>query len=200
MNRSTDAWIKKYRRHFADNVARLGGIKDISSERRLVAREAAVLQTELDYIAQRLACGDGGSREDLNLFTSISATVKSLFASAVMPATVDHTNTERDRAALRGILEKIIAAREEEASGARGNVVVDARANRDRGGSTVEHEPPRLQLQQQQPDAAPTSPATADQPQATPGVNSTQAFYEWIENGSGGGIPGGFTRRERFER
>jgi len=33
---------------------------------------------------------------------------------------------------------------------------------------------------------------------AAPGVNSTQAYYEWVDSGGGGGPPGGWTRRERF--
>jgi hypothetical protein len=121
MNRST-AWIQKFRRHFANNVARLGG-KDITSERKTIAREAAVLQTEKDMLAQRLAAsGNGGSREDLNLFTQLSSNVKGLFESArIIPATVNHkANEERDHAALISIFENLIRVqREEEAERAR---------------------------------------------------------------------------------
>jgi hypothetical protein len=176
------AWKEKFRRHFANNVARLGG--DISNERRLAARQAAILQTELDYIAQRLAAGDGGTREDLNLFVSISATVKNLFESVAVTPAIDHkAAAERDRAALLAVFEKYIDTRQEE----EGSVIIDARSNRD--------EPCRLQ----QPDVAPTSPATVEQPiekeaAAAPGANSTTAYFEWIEN-AGGGFR---TPRERF--
>ena len=53
------------------------------------------------------------------------------------------------------------------------------------------------------PDAARAAKERAMQPSvlrapAAPGVNSTQAYYEWVGGGGDGGPPGGYTRQERF--
>src|SRR5713226_3020076 len=115
MTDQSAAWKQKYKRHLADNVARLGGV-DITAQRRAIAREAAILQTEQDGMAQRFAAGNGGSREDLNLFTSISSTVKSLFESVGAPDVVVNQNAENEqvRAALEQTLANLIRVKREE--------------------------------------------------------------------------------------
>jgi hypothetical protein len=116
MTESSDLRKQKFKKHFADNVARLGG-KDITPERRTIAREAAVLQAQRDRMTERFAAGNGATSDELKLYDQLSATVKDLFASAGYTPQSTATEQQGDaetRAAFVRAIEGLLRAQDDE--------------------------------------------------------------------------------------
>src|SRR5438477_11698779 len=76
-------WAQRYRKHMAAYVKLLGGADNITPINRAIVRSAAIMQTELELMAQKFAASGstGATREDLLLFTQTSSTVQSLLES-----------------------------------------------------------------------------------------------------------------------
>jgi hypothetical protein len=204
MTDQSATWTRKFKKHYAANIERLGGAS-ITPHRRTVAKQAAVFQVELDRLAQRFAAGNGATSEDLRLYTQISSTVQQLFeSSGYTPAVaVNRKADEEERATLArtmvDALDRIRRARQD----GQGTAVIIDNTNEEHPQPpaevhrAIEQPPPRstprLVVEPPKPEPSPPrqlTPAEAkqkameSQPQPSSGEPSnTQLALEWMSGG-----------------
>jgi hypothetical protein len=195
-------WKQKFKRHYADNVAALGGAS-ITSSRRTIAKIAAVLQVEHDQMAARFASGNA-STDDVTAYIKLFDSIQTLFESCgFTPAVVVKTDDGSAlRAAMVDAFSRIIDARkrEEVARAAANGIIIQenetyqAALERTLGitaprsttviidnvgvvdAPRVEQPPPRSTPRLVTPDA--TSQTAAPQPPSNE-PSTTQKYLEW---------------------
>jgi hypothetical protein len=194
-------WAKYYKAFLADNIEALGGEESITPLRRQSAKTLATLQTELAILTDRFAASRGGNAEGLVQFLKISGEIsaqqKALGLdrpkreSAPPPG---ESGLERLVALLNGIVRSNEAKRRVEESRGIYRTVDGAIITPEMLSTRSLRSESPAPLPSASPASLSSPPSPSVAPRVEPDVipapaepNSTQRYYQWLNEGGGGG-------------
>ena len=90
-------WVRRCKDLIHAHVSDLGGLDAVTAAERSIVRRACVLSVELELLEAKFAASDGAEREDLDLYSRASSTLRRLLeAVGLQRRSLDVTPSVRD--------------------------------------------------------------------------------------------------------